>query len=114
MGIDAVIRRKDGTFIEVQIKARSDNTRFGDSGLFTVNKHENFRKNYFFVFYSTRLNTKWILNSDEFVKESLLVNNGKNKGMRQIWFTGKNTKEKKEFTKPKFEKYIAHNFERLG
>ena len=72
MGIDAVIRRKDGTFIEVQIKARSDNTRFGDSGLFTVNKHENFRKNYFFVFYSTRLNTKWILNSDEFVKEFLL------------------------------------------
>lgn len=113
MGIDAVIRRTDGTFLEVQIKARSDSTRFGDAGLFVVNKHEIGRDNYYFVFYSTRLNTKWIMSSADFVKESLLVKNGKNKGMRQIWFTGKNTKEKKEYTKPKFEKYVAKNFDLL-
>ena len=34
MGIDAVVRKSDGTFLEVQIKARSEEVKFGDAGLF--------------------------------------------------------------------------------
>jgi hypothetical protein len=38
---------------------------------------------------------------------------GQNKGKRTIWFTGKNTSENKEFVKPRFEKYVVNNFERI-
>lgn len=30
-GIDAVLRKPDGTFIEIQIKARSNEVTFGDA-----------------------------------------------------------------------------------
>ena len=112
MGIDAVIRKPNGKFIEVQIKARSKNVIFGDSGLFSAIRHE-LRNNYFFVFYSERMDTKWIMSSKEFLKECSTNRTGKNKGTRSIWFNGKNTKEKKEYTKPKFEKYVALNYDRF-
>ena len=112
MGIDAVIRKPNGKFIEVQIKARSKNVIFGDSGLFSRIRHE-LRNNYFFVFYSERMDTKWIMSSKEFLKECSTNRTGKNKGTRSIWFNGKNTKERKEHTKPKFEKYVALNYDRF-
>ena len=112
MGIDAVIRKPNGKFIEVQIKARSKNVIFGDSGLFSAIRHE-LRNNYFFVFYSERMDTKWIMSSKEFLKECSTNRTGKNKGSRSIWFNGKNTKERKEYTKPKFEKYVALNYDRF-
>ncbi len=40
VGIDAVIRRPDNTFIEIQIKARSKDVKFGDAGLFATISHE--------------------------------------------------------------------------
>ena len=113
MGIDAIVRKSDGTFLEVQIKARSLVVKFGDAGLFSVNKHITPRKNYYFVFYSQRMKTKWIMSSEEFVENSLLIQNGKNKGVRQIWFSGKNTKKKKEHTKPQFKKFVSKNFDKL-
>ena len=113
MGIDAVVRKSDGTFIEVQIKARSKDVKFGDSGLFIVNKHVNVRDNYFFIFYSQRMNIKWIMSSEEFVDNSLLIKNGKNKGIRQIWFSGRNTKKNKEHTKPQFKEFVSKNFDKL-
>lgn len=112
MGIDAVIRKSNGKFIEVQIKARSKNVIFGDSGLYSAIRHE-LRNNYFFVFYSERMDTKWIMSSKEFLKECSTNRTGKNKGSRSIWFNGKNTKERKEYTKPKFEKYVALNYDRF-
>ena len=80
MGIDAVVRKSDGTFLEVQIKARSEEVKFGDAGLYSVNKHLHPRNNYYFVFYSQRMNVKWIMSSEEFVENSRLIENGKNKG----------------------------------
>ena len=47
-GIDAVVRKKDGTFIELQIKARSEDVVFGDAALFAAITHEH-RENYFFA-----------------------------------------------------------------
>ena len=98
MGIDAIIRKSDGKFIEVQIKARSKDVVFGNSGLFAAIKHEKIRNNYFFVFYSERMQTKWIMSSQEFLKESVMNKSGNNQGKRTIWLNGKNTKEKTEYT----------------
>ena len=111
-GIDAVIRKSDGTFIEVQIKARSKDVLFGDAALFAAITHEK-RENYFFVFWAERMNLMWIMSSEEFIDEAVQNKTGKNKGKRSIWFNGKSTKEGTEHAKPQFEKYQASNFDRF-
>ena len=98
--IDAVIKKPDGTFVEVQIKARSNHVIFGDGALFAAIPHE-YRPNYWFVFYSERMDTIWILSSREFIKEAV-----QNKD-------GKNTKAKTEHVKPQFEKYVVTDFSRI-
>jgi hypothetical protein len=111
-GIDAVIRKSNGTFIEVQIKARSKSVIFGDAALFAAIEHER-RANYYFVFYAERMKKMWIMSSEEFIKESNLNKSGKNKGKRSIWFNGKRTQEELETVKPHFEKYLADDFSRF-
>lgn len=115
-GIDAVIRNPNGTFIEVQVKARSKTVSMGDAALFSALTHEE-RDNYFFVFYSERLDTFWIMSSKEFIGESNQNKNGKNIGKRSIWFNGKRknkeTGEDKEHCHERFSKYIAKDFSRL-
>jgi len=108
--IDAVIRKKDGSFIEVQIKARSKNVKFGDCALFAAITHEH-RHNYYFVFYSHRIDRMWIMSSDEFLEEAVLNKTGENKGKRSIWFNGKNTKAQTEHPKPRFNKYLHKDFD---
>ncbi|MFA9190571.1 hypothetical protein AAGV28_04240 [Flavobacterium sp. FZUC8N2.13] len=110
--IDAVIKKPDGTFVEVQIKARSKHVIFGDGALFAAIPH-GYRKNYWFVFYSERIDKIWILSSTEFIKEAVQNKNGKNVGKHSIWFNGKNTKAQTEHVKPQFEKYVATNFNRI-
>lgn len=108
-GIDAVVRKKDGSYIELQIKARSKNVVFGDAALFAAITHES-RDNYYFVFYSQRLDKTWILSSQDFIKEAAQNKTGKNKGKRSIWFNGKNTKKQTEHPHPRFDKYFHKNF----
>lgn len=110
--IDAVVKKPDGSFVEVQIKARSNEVAFGATGLFAALAHE-YRPNYWFVFYSERIDKILILSSKEFIKEANQNKSGKNEGKRSIWFSGKNTKEKKEYIKPRFEKYVVTNFNRI-
>ncbi len=116
MAIDAVVRQSDGTFIEVQIKARSKDVIEGDAALFAAIPHEA-RENYWFIFYSERLDTMWIMSSEEFISESHQNKNGKNAGKRSIWFNGKRknkeTGKYEEYIKPQFIKYVANNFSRL-
>ena len=111
--IDGVIKKPDGTFVEVQIKARSKHVLFGSAALFAALPHE-YRPNYWFVFYSERIDKIWILSSREFIKEANQNKTGKNKGKRSIWFNGKNTKANTEHVKPQFEKYLANNFSRIS
>ena len=108
--IDAVVKRPDGRFVEVQIKARSKDIIFGDAALFAALTHE-LRKNYWFVFYSERMDTIWIMSSQEFIAESNTNKRGKNMGLRSIWFNGKNTKKQTEHVKPQFKQYVATNFQ---
>jgi hypothetical protein len=110
--IDAVVKRPDGSFVEVQIKARSKDVNFGDAALFAALKHE-YRPRYWFVFYAERLDKIWILSSREFIRESNQNKNGKNIGLRSIWFNGKDTKGNSEHVKPQFEKYLVDNFNRI-
>lgn len=114
--IDAVVRRADGSFVTVQIKARSKSVIEGDAALFAAIPHE-LRDNYWFVFYSERLDSIWIMSSEEFIKESVQNKTGKNAGKRSIWFNGKKkdkaTGESIEYCKKQFEKYQVKDFSRL-
>ena len=111
--IDAVVKKPNGEYVEIQIKARSKNVKFGDAALFAGIEHK-YRENYWFVFYSERIdNTILIMSSKEFIKEADQNKTGKNIGKRTIWFNGKNTKENKEHIKPQFQKYIVTNFNRI-
>ena len=110
--VDVVIKREDGSFISVQIKARSKKVVFGNAALFAAIPHEQ-RDDYWFIFYSERMDMIWIMTSEEFIKESVQNKTGKNKGKRSIWFNGKNTKNQTEHCKPQFKKYIAKKFDRL-
>ena len=70
-----------------------------------------------FVFYSERLDTMWILSSEEFLQESVTNKNGKNKGKHSIWFNGNKTNPKtgikEEYCKEKFRKYECKDFSRF-
>ena len=116
-GIDAVIKRPDGSFIEVQIKARSNTVKLGDGALFAAITHE-LRSNYWFVMYSERLDTIWVMSSQEFIAEAAQNKTGKNVGKRSLWFNG--TKMNKatgvrceEYVHERYKKYISHDFARL-
>lgn len=85
--IDAVIRQPDGKFVTVQIKARSKDVIEGDAALFAAIPHE-IRENYWWIFYSERMNIPWVMTSREFVSGSVQNKTGKNKGKRSIWFNG--------------------------
>lgn len=108
--IDAIIKRKDGRFVEVQIKARSNNVKFGNAAMFAALTHE-LRENYWFVFYSERMDKIWIMSSSEFLEESLRTKSGPNKGMRAIKFNGR--RNGLEYVLSRFEKYVATDFSRL-
>jgi hypothetical protein len=114
--IDAVIRRPDGSFVTVQIKARSEDVVDGDAALFAAISHEP-RDNYFFIFYSERLDLTWIMTSEEFIIEADQNKAGRNVDKRSIWFNGKKKDRtsgiSKEHCKPQFEKYLAKDFSRL-
>lgn len=103
-------------FIEVQIKARSNEVADGDAALFAAITHE-LTDNFYFVFYSERLNLMWILSSEEFLKEAVTNKSGKNAGKHSIWFNGNrldsNSGVKKEYCKKQFEKYVAKDFSRF-
>lgn len=113
-GIDAVIRKKDNHFLEVQIKARSRDVKIGDAALFAAIVHPIPRKDYYFVFYSEHLDTMWIMSSEEFIAEAAQNKSGKNVGKRSIWFNGtktdRATKKRVEYPKERYDKYKAADF----
>jgi hypothetical protein len=115
--IDAIVRRSDGSFVEVQIKARSLDVKSGDAALFAAIPHE-IRNNYWFVFHSERMNKTWIMTSHEFVSHSVQNKSGKNAGLRSIWFNGKRinrtTGGYDEHVYPRFERYLASDFRRIA
>ena len=116
--VDAIIKRHDGTTALIQIKARSKEVVFGDAALFAAIPHEAVRLNYWFVFYSERMDKFWIMTSDEFDREAVKNKTGKNIGKRSIWFNGKRknkaTGQREEYCRPQWEKYVATSFDRIA
>ena len=115
--VDALIRRPDGSVALVQIKARSQDVIPGDAALFAAIDHPTERADYWFVFYSERMDVMWIMTSNEFINGSYQNKKGKNAGRRTIWLNGKRhnktTGQYEERTKPQFEKYVAVGFRRI-
>lgn len=107
-GIDAVVRKPNGEFVEIQIKTRSEDVRFGDEALFAGITHE-WRRNYWFVFRSEGIKDSsgrsmtWILSSKEFINASNQNKKGKNKGKRTLWLNGR--KNGVPYVYERFEKY---------
>lgn len=115
-GIDAVVRKPDGTFVEVQIKARSANVNPGDEALFAGIRHEH-RPNYWFVFYSEGVRRTiedsnvhpltWVLSSQEFIDEAYENKTGKNVGCRTLWFNHHSRKKGVSYAKSRYDKYLV-------
>jgi hypothetical protein len=116
--VDAIIKREDGTTALIQIKARSKEVIAGDAALFAAIPHDEVRLNYWFVFYSERMDKMWIMTSAEFDKEAVRNKAGKNVGLRSIWFNGKRKSKEtglsEEYCKPRWEKYLAEDFGRIA
>jgi hypothetical protein len=113
-GIDAIVRKQDGSFLEVQIKARSSSVKMRDAALFAAIEHPELRKNYYFVFYSERMDKMWIMSSKEVIEKAYQNKEGKNKGKRSVWLNGsrknKASGEHEEYPLPKFEMHLAQDF----
>ncbi len=74
IGIDAVVRKKDGSFVEIQIKARS--TKAKHPALFAGISHKK-RPHYLFIFHTEgifdekerkNVPATWIMSSNEFLE----------------------------------------------
>lgn len=112
-GVDCVVKKADGTFIEIQIKARSKEVKMGDGALFAGIVHEP-RPNYYFVFYSERLEKMWIMSSDEFIVETGGASGAASKSVSFNSYkfdpaVGKHV----ESPKPRFAKYECTSFARF-
>lgn len=116
--VDAIIKRGDGSTALIQIKARSRDVIAGDAALFAAIPHDEVRQNYWFVFYSERMDTTWVMTSAEFDKEAVKNRSGKNIGRRSIWFNGKRKNRQtgvaEEYCRPQWEKYIVTDFSRIA
>ena len=104
--IDAVAKREDGQYVEIQIKARSNDVKFGNAALFAAISHEP-RDNYWFLFYSERMDETWILSSAEFIKNANQNKSGNTEGKYVIHLNGKNIKENREYTQARYEQIHA-------
>lgn len=115
--VDAIVKRHDGSTALIQIKARSKDVIPGDAALFAAIPHEVVRPDYWFVFYSERMDMTWLMTSEEFDELAVKNKTGKNIGIRSIWFNGKKTNkatgELVEHCKPQWEKFLAKDFSRI-
>jgi hypothetical protein len=108
-GVDMVVKKPDGKFVEVQIKARSRDVKC--PALFSDIRHRSPREGYWFVFYIAYFDTIIVLSSQEFYKLSAGTKQGKSEWSRQIRFDGK--LEGKPCIRMKFHKYIVTDFSRI-
>lgn len=111
-GVDAIIKKPNGTFIELQIKARSNNAKnIGTFANIKVESQLNDKnnKNFYYIFRSESEKLSetqtWILSFNEFIKNSRENKSGKNKGHRTIIFCSPNGKQNE-----KFKSYSERNF----
>ena len=111
-GIDVIVRGESGKTVSVQIKSTSPDIKKGDAGFFVVGKEKDELNNHFFVFYSGRMNTIWLMTKEELASFGSVSTKGKHAGDISIRFNG--TKKGEEYALPRFEQFIANDFSRLA
>jgi len=80
-GIDCVIRIDQDTYIDIQIKARSNTAKqWNFFAAMTIEP----RKNYYFIFYLETNDSFWILPSIDVVDLAITNKNGKHSGKHSI------------------------------
>jgi hypothetical protein len=102
--IDCIIRQeKDGQlrYLDIQIKARSKDAK--NAGTFAALEVRHPRENFYYIFYSEKASTYWILPSLELVKEANQNKDGINKGKYRIIFV--NEVKDGVRPRPRFDKY---------
>ena len=99
-GIDAIIRGSHGKIIDLQIKARSNEVKEGNSALFAAMEHPEVRENYYCLFYSERMDTMWLMSSRDYIEHAVQNKSGKNIGKRSICLNG--LRNGKEYPKEAF------------
>lgn len=88
-GIDCIIRQAPDTFYDVQIKARSKESKAGQVGHFPLLDCSNARKNYIFIFFSEAVGERgryWVIPSLTIVQPGFgtTLKSGKNKGKYRL------------------------------
>jgi hypothetical protein len=108
-GVDMVVKRPDGKFAEVQIKARSKDAKC--PAFFPDIRHKEPISYFWFVFYVGRFDAMLLLSSREFYLLSGGEKQEDKEYLRQIRFDGKVNGE--SCIQLKYQKYIATNFNRI-
>ena len=109
--IDCIIRRGDHDYVDLQIKARSQDCKPTNAGRFAVDI-PNPREKYFFLFYSEPIKTYWVFRSNELVNIFSQNKKGKNEGKYNVRLTGFRKKKGGVYARPEFSQY-ENNFELL-
>jgi len=104
-GIDCIIRINKNRYLDIQIKARSEHVK--QWNLFQVKDLEP-RDNYFFIFYTEKNKTFWVMPSKDLCELGNIAKSGKNVG-RIALYLPKTEKTEKGIL---FRKY-KNNFELL-
>jgi hypothetical protein len=104
--IDCVIRQeKEGRlrYLDIQIKARSNECNPNNAGRFAAMEIRNPRKDFYFIFYSEQARTYWVMPSLELIDEANRNKQGVNKGKYSITFC--NVSARGVTPRPRFKKY---------
>jgi len=102
--IDCIIRQEKGEilrYLDIQIKARSKDAR--DPGTFAAMEIRNPREDFYFIFYSEKIDTYWIVPSLQLIQLANVGKTGKNKGKYKIVFVNDTKSGVKP--RPKFSRY---------
>lgn len=116
--VDAIVKRRNGTIAQIQIKARSSTVKQGNAALFAAIRHDKVRHDYWFVFYSERLDATWIMSSEEFDQAAYINRRGTHIDLRTISFAGTRrnrvTGQREEFCRQKWDHFRAKSFQRIA
>jgi hypothetical protein len=104
--IDCIIRREKKSrlrYLDIQIKARSEDCDRKNAGRFAAMEIRHPRKNFFYIFYSDQAKKYWVIPSLKLIKEAHRNKAGQNKGKYTIDLC--NAKNKRVYPKSRFRKY---------
>lgn len=113
-GIDCVIRINERRYLDVQIKSRSENAKPKEWAYFPLLSVPSKRDNMFFIFHSGRVDTYWVLPSEDIITLASQprtnvsqLKNGANAGLYAVRLGGLQTSngESKLVPFKRFDKY---------